>query len=408
MLLANETLRESSRLTIFVHRASECLTDHLSHGDGLICFALLYELTKRGHRVFAYTNRDGVRQRPDGMTIRARLHRVPANSLAPWEHGLRANSWLREIERDQRVDIVWRMHPYNSGCPTRPYTGGRPLVVGPLFYSWPKETRVNMTGGRPRLGVGVGPLVAPLADRGWNRTLRDASLVLCATRALADRVSGQTGGKVATLPVIIDPPADVVSKRVPRKTGAPLKLLFVANLHPNKNPLVFCQTIERLREIGIEAMGRILGDGDEKETLQQYCRQAGLEDVIRFGGRIANSEVYRYLSDADCLVSTSLGEPYGRSIAEAMSVGAVPICHRSGGPADFISHRVDGLLVDQLNGESFARAIAETVADVAVQDRLSQAAMEKARHWKPEEVVGELESALLQLVEGRQAPVRMS
>jgi glycosyltransferase involved in cell wall biosynthesis len=390
--------RGTSKLTIFVHRASECLTDHLSHGDGLICFALLNELTKRGHRVFAYTNHDGVRQRSDEMTIRARTHRVPANSLAGWEHGFRADNWLHEIERDQTVDIVWRMHPYNSGCPTRPYTGGRPLVVGPLFYSWPRETTINMTGGRPRLGLGVGPLVAPLADRGWSRTLRDASLVLCATDALSDKVRPRTSGRVATVPVIIDPPAELVGRRRPRKSGSPMKLLFVANLHPNKNPLVFCQTVEQLREMGIEAVGVILGEGDERKSLEQYCRAAGLESAIRFGGRVANSEVYRHLAEADCLVSTSLGEPYGRSIAEAMSVGAVPVCHRSGGPADFVSHGVDGLLVDQLDGESFARAIANTVAEASVQNRLSEAAMEKARLWRPKDVIEKLESALLDLV----------
>jgi len=234
-------------LTIFVHRASECLTDHLSHGDGLICFSLLNELAQRGNRIFAYTNRNGVHERPENMTILARRHIVPANSLGPWENAWRANRWLRRLQRQHQIDLVWRMHPYEGGCPAKPYTGKRPLVVGPLFYGWPQESSDASRVYGPRLGLGIGNLVAPLARRGWNRTLKAASLVLCATDSLAEQIRPLTRGRVITLPVIVDPPADLASLREP---GRFPHLLFVANLVANKRPLVFCEMIQILRQKG--------------------------------------------------------------------------------------------------------------------------------------------------------------
>ena len=361
-------------MTIFVHRASECLTDHLSHGEGLICFSLLGELCHRGHTIFAYTNRDGVDHRPKEMTIRVRRHRVLANSLSPWEHGWRADRWLRRIERRDDVDLVWRMPPFGGGCPTVPYTGGRPLVVGPIFYDWPKEAATSAKSGHPRLGLGIGPLVAPLANRGWRRTLRAADLVLCATQGLASQIAPRTAARVEVLPCIVEPPPGLASGRN-GKASSTLRLLFVANLHPNKRPLIFCETIQRLRQRGIDAVGIIIGEGEERANLEQWCRANQLDQAVRFLGRISNSEVYQHMAGADGLVSSSLGEPYGRAVAEAMSVGVVPICHRSGGPADFIAHDVNGLLVDRLDSADYADAIAAKWTDPSAWRRLSAAAV---------------------------------
>jgi hypothetical protein len=130
---------QETPLTIFVHRASECLTDHLPHGDGLICYSLLSELARRGHRIIACTNRNGVTDVPANLDIREQTYKVPANSLGDWELGIRANQLLKKIEKTESVDIVWRMHPYEGSSPIVPYTNGRPLVIGPLFQGWPKE-----------------------------------------------------------------------------------------------------------------------------------------------------------------------------------------------------------------------------------------------------------------------------
>src|SRR4051812_4829476 len=114
-------------LNIFVHRASECLTDHVSHGDGLICFSLLNGLAARGHTIYAYADGCFIRQSDPRLHVRAGgPHRVPANSLSPWEHAYRADRWLRKLERTTLIDLVWRMQPFESGaCPTVPYTAGR-------------------------------------------------------------------------------------------------------------------------------------------------------------------------------------------------------------------------------------------------------------------------------------------
>jgi peptidoglycan/LPS O-acetylase OafA/YrhL/glycosyltransferase involved in cell wall biosynthesis len=381
-------------LNIFVHRASECLTDYFPNGDGLICYSLLGGLARRGHRIFAYTNRDEVQARHENLIIKSGRHRIPANSLADFEHGWRAGRWLAELEKKERIDLVWRMQPLGESCPMVPYTNGRPLVLGQLFYAWPAESVAPNDAGKPRLGFGIRSIISPLANRGWARTLRAASLVLCTTDALSQQTRGKTSAKVSTLPVIVDPPVNLIADRPRPLSPSSLKLLFVANLFRNKNPLIFCQTIHRLRQLGVDVTGDILGDGPERAMMENWCQENDIASSVRFVGRVSNLEVYRHLSEADGLISTSLGEPYGRSIAEAMSVSAVPICHRSGGPADIIIHGVDGLLVDRLDGNDYGDAIFKIWSESGAWQRLSSAALSKSQQWKPDAVIDRLENAL--------------
>lgn len=388
---------KSRKLTIFVHRASECLTDHESHGDGLICFSLLNGLAERGHKIYAYANTAPIQTCSPNLHVRTGQHRIPMNSLAPWEQAWRAEQWRQELERTLKFDLVWRMHPYGGGCPTVPKTGGRPLVVGPLFYGWPEQPGGMPKSGRPRFGVGLQSLAGPIAERGWQQTLSAAALIFCATGPHAESVRQERpSAAVKELPVIVDPPPGAETRPAPGETrGKRVTLLFVANLVENKNPMIFCKTVRLLRASGVDAAGILLGDGPERKALEAYCNQVGMKNAVCFLGKVPNSEVYRRLAQVDYLVSASHGEPYGRGIAEAMSVGTPAVCHRSGGPADFIEDGGDGLLVPDLTAAAYAKRIGLALADPGAWPRLSRNALHKAGDWRSEVVLDHLEAALL-------------
>ena len=383
------------KLNIFVHRASECLTDHESHGEGLICFSLLKGLAERGHHIYAYTNHAAIKEMPPRMQVKAHRHQVPANSLAPWEHTWRASRWLKKLMNEVQFDLVWHMNPAGgSGCPRPPQTFGKPLVVGPLYYGWPKQAGGLPASGQPRLGIGLQSIVGPVAERGWQKTLAKCHTVFCATRTHAEALQRQLPGICVTdLPLIVDPPPGLAT-RVGLADSKRVTLLFVANLVPNKNPLVFCETILHLRSAGIHATGIVLGDGTERKRLEEYCAAQDLTSSICFRGKVANSEVYGMLREADFLVSASLGEPYGRGIAEAMSVGTPAVCHRSGGPADFIEDGQNGLLVDELTGAAYAGRIQQALGESGAWQQLSANALSSAANWRRDVVLSALEKAL--------------
>ena len=98
-----------------------------------------------------------------------------------------------------------------------------------------------------------------------------------------------------------------------------------------QNPIVFCEIVKLLHEKGIDVTGVILGDGPEMTNVVEYCRSGGIEQYMSLPGKAPNADVYRHIAASNYFVSTSVGEPYGRSIVEAMSVGTPCVCHRWGG-----------------------------------------------------------------------------
>ena len=72
------------------------------------------------------------------------------------------------------------------------------------------------------------------------------------------------------------------------------------------------------------------------------------------------------------------------------------MCHRSGGPADFIRDGVDGLLVDDLDAKTYAEAVGRAIAKPAVLNSLSANARISAKDWAPDVVLDRLESELIQ------------
>lgn len=285
------------------------------------------------------------------------------------------------------------MHPYTTNCPTVPSHRSTKLVIGPLFYTWPSGYNPHI--GRPRFGVGVKPVVDMFSSWGWRRALRQASLVICATERHSQQLRLQFPNlRVETLPVIVNsvPTYRVSAAQRPRS----IRLLFIANMVYHKHPLMFCEIIRELVARGIDAHGAMLGDGPMLDEVCGTVQRMNLTKHITVAGRIEHAQVFDHLAEADMLVSLSVGEPYGRGIVEAMSCGVPAVCHRSGGPADYIVHRRTGLLVDDFTVAAYVAAIEQFVGSEH-REQLGQAALQATHEWSAKIVLDSLEEMMLQV-----------
>jgi len=377
-------------MNIFVHSASECLTDHLPHGEGLICDSLFRALLDRGHSIWTVTKTLALKNEPRRLTVVQVAPRAPFHTLHSFEYNFRINCEFRRwVSKGVKFDLIWRQAPFGPDCSICPALDGLPLAIGPIYYPWP--------GGRhaqPRFGLTIRPLFAPLAALGWRRTLQRAELILGSTpnhaRKLRDSVNMRRSCSIGfnDVPVIVRAPDKLLAESRTRPPNAPsVRLAFVAGLRENKRPLVVCETVDLLRRKGVDAHLVVCGDGPLAETMKRLAADGGWGRRLEMKSNVANSEVFEILSRSDILISTAVGEPYGRNIVEAMSIGTPAIAHRSGGPAEIIGHDIDGWLVDESSSEAFATAVLR-IAEPNTWNRLSRGALSTARQWRPE-VVGE-------------------
>lgn len=379
-------------MNIFVHSASECLTNVLPHGDGLIAFSLCSELLERGHCIWATTQVANINME-SSMRIVARSPRCRIHSLRGLEYNRFCDRQFDAWRRDGvNFDLAWRLHPYGHACPYPPRVGSLPLVVGPMFYEWPQ-----CAPPKSRYWFTIRPLVEPLFRWGWRQTLKRAKLLIASTPAHARTLLSTTssGQRVEYIPVIVSPPIQLkrAAQHRRRNERSPITLVYVAGLRANKRPSIACDIMTGLRERRIDARLVICGDGPLRSEIERTALTGGWRNELIMHGNIPNKEVYEKLAAADVLISPAIGESYGRNIVEALSVGTPVVAHRSGGPQELIRDRETGYLVDGNAADGFVHAILE-LADASRWVRCSRAGLADAATWSPEVVGTKLETIL--------------
>lgn len=86
----------------------------------------------------------------------------------------------------------------------------------------------------------------------------------------------------------------------------------------------------------------IVGEGAEKENLENLSREMGLAKNIVFHGQLPRGAVFELMKKCLCFCMVSDNETFGMVYIEAMLAGCVTIASKDGG--------VDGVIVDGQNG----------------------------------------------------------
>ena len=90
----------------------------------------------------------------------------------------------------------------------------------------------------------------------------------------------------------------------------------------------------------------IVGDGEEKENLQNLAKKLNIEDRVKFFSNISDQEVVKFYAKAKVFVLCSKNEPFGIVPIEAMACGTTVIADNSGGPMETIINNETGELID--------------------------------------------------------------
>ena len=161
-------------------------------------------------------------------------------------------------------------------------------------------------------------------------------------------------------------------------------LTFVGRLCIEKGVLVILKALDILinQQSKRHLHLNIFGDGDDgyMKELHDYIREKQLAAFVTFHGKVPQDVLIAQYDRSDIMLIPSLWkEPFGLVVAEAMARGLPIITSNIGGPAEIITHEVDGLLIEPGDEHLLAMAITRLLDNPDECQRFSQAARATVR-----------------------------
>jgi glycosyltransferase involved in cell wall biosynthesis len=250
-------------------------------------------------------------------------------------------------------DVVLRVLPFNRVFPS-PFAsflrnGPIPFVIGPILggLPWTKGFR-QLDEQRREPGYWVWSLRSAARFVPFARsTYENASAIIAGSSHTYAELANYRE-KLFFMPTEIGVNPSLFeglgARRPPCKT---LELVFVGRLIPLKGCDIALRGAAELLRSGV-ARFTVVGDGPQRESLQQLVRTLGIESAVSFVGWLPHRETLEALHSADVMVFPSLREIGGGVVFEALAVGAVPVVAAFGGPGDVVKSDV-GYAIPMVN-----------------------------------------------------------
>jgi glycosyltransferase involved in cell wall biosynthesis len=145
--------------------------------------------------------------------------------------------------------------------------------------------------------------------------------------------------------------------------GAVSEWISVGRLTEKKGHLDAIRAVQKETERGEPLRLRIVGDGPQRDDLEQYIRANDLEDTVELLGSRPNAEVGRLLRDADafllCSKTAASGDREGTPtvLVEAQAVGLPCVSTRHAGIPEMIPEANHQFLAPEGDVDAIAECI---------------------------------------------------
>jgi len=284
---------------------------------------------------------------------------------------------LRALWRSlDRADVLWSIGPHPMSVPIAIFgRARRRRVVLGVRQDFPEYVRHRLPNRRWRPAL----FMAIVLEKSF-RLLGRRLPVVAVGHDLFDCYA-RKGASVLELTVSLVSENDIAEHPHVRKLGdhAPVELLSVGRLDPEKSPLLLLEMIERLQRSNPRRWRMtIVGTGPLEDDLRAAAERFGgavqMDGYVPYGAKLL--EHYR---SADILVHVSQTEGLPQVLIEAQALGLPIVATDVGGVRVALEDGAAGLLVQPNDSEALAAAVRQLVDDPALRTRIATRGLELVR-----------------------------
>lgn len=171
-----------------------------------------------------------------------------------------------------------------------------------------------------------------------------------------------------------------------------IRAVMIGRLSPWKGQDLVIRSLALLPRgtVSLRVIGSAMfGEVEYVEELENLIRELDLAPYVRLVG--FKKDVWPELERADLAIHYSVvPEPLGQVVLEAMAQGVAVVAANAGGPAEIISHAVNGWLVEPGRPDLLAAALRLLSSDAVLRSRLGSAAIGRVRTYTPERTAAQL------------------
>ena len=169
-----------------------------------------------------------------------------------------------------------------------------------------------------------------------------------------------------------------------------IHIISVGTLDWIKNQAMTIRAVCDLRKKGRNVTLEFIGDGNDREKLQQLVMANKAENYITLRGKRKNVE--EYLQEADIYVSASKTEGLPLSILEAMACGLPVVATAVGGTVDIVCDSTNGYIVPNEDVMKMEKALDDLILSKEKRDEFGAASRRIAEEWSLASCVREYEN----------------
>jgi glycosyltransferase involved in cell wall biosynthesis len=278
--------------------------------------------------------------------------------------------FLKELILSRRPEIVFISNS-EMGYLLLPYL--RAFCPEPVYLDYCHSEELHWRdGGYPALSV-------------QQREYLDATLV--ASAHLKGWMEGRGGAadRIFVRHINVDTgcwrPDPVARGRVRKLYGisgeAPV-ILYPARLTPEKQPLLFAETIRTLASRHPSLVAVVAGDGELKGELVRFVERHGFEKRVLFLGSVPVAEMPALAAACDILFLPSLYEGISLAVYEAMACALAVVTADVGGQRELVREGAGVLVCGTAESAAggYLQALERLIADPAARKGMGAAARE--------------------------------
>ncbi len=338
-------------------------------------------LTNQGHNVFIFAQADG--DYKDEVPYIFRYPSLPLPIQSDIPAVIPVSPFVEQLLPSLKLDVIHTHHPILLGQAAARKAADLSI---PLVFTFHTQY-TEYTHYFPLPQETIQDFIKDAVKNWLKDYMRSCQHIVIPSESMKETLVREYGLQdcytVIPTGINLEPYASANGDDLRKREGwqKDIVLISIGRLAQEKNWPTLIQAIKKVYRKHRKIRLVLIGDGPERESLNELVAELGIANRVTFTGKVPFSEVAPYLKAADIFGFASVTETQGLVTLEAMAASLPVVAVDGSGTRDILENEKEGFLVAN-NPKALAASINQLIESPQMMKRFSKNALKKAETFE--------------------------